>query len=207
MPVFTRVKQRFALDASSSPTYGKTRPMHALIARSLFALTVTLAATAAVAGPDRVPLLKFKGAIGVDPITANGAADASNVVRGVNPGGRAWVIRKLDAAIYSDATVSIRGKRLLFSSGDVIATRGPVTHVAATLACGPADATAAKYTTAPFELDAAGDFNFRGALLDGVNTAVLPAVCENPQLLIRGANPTTGVAGGWFAAGIRDTDD
>jgi hypothetical protein len=181
--------------------------MHALSARSLFVLTVALAATAAVAGPDRDPLLKFEGAIGVDPLTAAGGADASNVVRGVSPGGRAWVIRKLDAAVYADATVSISGKGLLFASGDVIATRGPVTHVAATLACGPADATAAKYTTAPSELNAAGNFNIRGPLLDGVNTAVLPAVCENPQLLIRGANPATGAAGGWFAAGIRDADD
>ncbi|MBA4178368.1 MAG: hypothetical protein C0505_17690 [Leptothrix sp. (in: Bacteria)] len=181
--------------------------MHALSARPLFALAAALAATAAVAGPDRVPALKFKGAIGVDPITAAGAADASNVVRGVSPGGRAWVIRKLDAGVYADATVSVRGKGLLFSSGDVIATRGPVTRVAATLACGPADATATKYTTAPSELDAAGDFSTRGPLLDGANTAVLPAVCENPQLLIRGANPTTGAVGGWFAAGIRDAHD
>jgi hypothetical protein len=40
-----------------------------------------------------------------------------------------------------------------------------------------------------------------------VNAAVLPATCDNPQLLIRGVNSTTGVIGGWFAAGILDLDD
>jgi hypothetical protein len=180
--------------------------MHAITARFLLPLSLALAAASASAAPAEV-ILKFNGAIGVDPLTAAGGADVSNVVRGVSPGGRAWVIRKLDAKVFSDATVEIRGKGLLFSSGDVIATRGPVTHVAATLACGAADATALKVSTAPAELNAAGNFTIRGPLLDGVNTAVLPANCDNPQLLIRAANPTTGAVGGWFAAGILDLDD
>jgi len=180
--------------------------MHAITARFLLPLSLALAAASASAAPAAV-ILKFNGAIGVDPLTAAGGVDVSNVVRGVSPGGRAWVIRKLDARVFSDATVEIRGKGLLFSSGDVIATRGPVTHVAATLACGPADGTALKLSTAPAELNAAGNFTIRGPLLDGVNTAVLPATCDNPQLLIRGANPTTGALGGWFAAGILDLED
>ncbi|MBK6850979.1 MAG: hypothetical protein IPG93_05090 [Burkholderiales bacterium] len=181
--------------------------MLAKSARHLFPLTLLLVATAAVASPDRAVLLKFDGAIGVDPLTAAGGVDVPNVVRGINPGGRAWVIRKLQAKVFANATVAISGKGLLFSSGELIATRGGVTHVAATLACGAADATALKYTTAPFELNAAGNFSIRGPLLDGANTAVLPASCANPQLLIRSANPTTGAAGGWFAAGILDNDD
>jgi len=180
--------------------------MHAITARFLLPLSLALAAAGASAAPAAV-ILKFNGAIGVDPLSAAGGADVSNVVRGVSPGGRAWVIRKLDAKVFSDATVEIRGKGLLFSSGDVIATRGTVTHVAATLACGAADATALKVSTAPAELNAAGNFTIRGPLLDGVNTAVLPAACDNPQLLIRGVNSTTGVIGGWFAAGILDLDD
>lgn len=180
--------------------------MTAITARFLLPLSLALAAAGACAAPAAA-ILKFKGAIGVDPLTAAGGADVSNVVRGVSPGGRAWVIRKLDAQVFSDATVEIRGKGLLFSSGDVIATRGPVTHVAATLACGAADATALKLSTLPAELNAAGNFTIRGALMDGVNTAVLPATCDNPQLLIRGVNSTTGVIGGWFAAGILDMDD
>jgi hypothetical protein len=179
--------------------------MYANPIRGSFLLALALAASAA--GADQGVVLKFRGAIGVDPLTAAGGADALNVVRGINPGGRAWVIRELDAKVFGDANVTIDGKGLLLASGDVIATRGPVTHVAATLACGSADATADKFTTGPAELDAAGDFSIRGPLLvDGVNTAVLPATCENPQLLIRAFSPATGTAGGWFAAGIRSKD-
>jgi hypothetical protein len=181
--------------------------MHKLTPRSLFTLMLALSGVAAFAAPDKAAMLQFTGAIGVDPLTAAGGVDAPNVVRGIAPGGRAWVIRKLEAKVYPDAAVVVSGKGLLFASGDVIATRGAVTHVAATLACGAADATAAKFTTAPAELSAAGDFQIRGPLLDGANVAVLPATCENPQLLIRAANPTTGAAGGWFAAGILDSDD
>jgi len=176
--------------------------MHFLIPAAL-----ALATAAATAGPNPAAVLKFDGGIGVDPLTAAGGADVSNVVRGINPGGRAWVIRKLEASVYADSSVLIRGKGLLLSSGDLIATRGPVTHVAATLACGPADATAIKFTTGPSELSAAGNFTIRGPLLDGANTAVLPATCDNPQLLIRAFSPATGLPGGWFAAAIRDLDD
>ncbi|MDP1899578.1 MAG: hypothetical protein Q8K96_03870 [Rubrivivax sp.] len=181
--------------------------MRSINLRFLVPFALALAAAAAAAAPNPAAVLKFDGGIGVDPLTAAGGVDVSNVVRGIGPGGRAWVIRKLDATVYSDASVVIRGKGLLFSSGEAIATRGPVTHVAATLACGAADATATKFTTGPVELGAAGHFTIRGPLLDGVNTAVLPATCENPQLLIRGFSPATGLPGGWFAAGIRDLDD
>ena len=174
------------------------------LSRHLVGATLALAAAAAFAAP--VPVLKFEGAIGVDPLTAAGGVDALNVVRGINPGGRAWVIRKFDATVYSDGSIAARGKGLLFSSGDVIATAGPVTHVAATLACGPA-ATPTLYTTAPTPLNASGNFKIAGPLLDGANPAVLPATCDNPQLLIRAANAVTGAAGGWFAVGILERDD
>lgn len=175
------------------------------------ARVLVIAAAAAACGSafaDAEQILAYDGAIGVDPLTAAGGVDTLNVVRGVNPGGRAWVIRKLSAEVYADASIVARGKGLLLSSGEGITTRGAVSHVAATLACGPADATAAKFSTAPFALDAAGNFAIRGFLLapDGVNTAVLPVPCENPMLLIRASNPVTGAPGGWFAAGIRALD-
>lgn len=181
--------------------------MPAFRVRVLFPAVLALCAASALANPKPPVVLKFDGGIGVDPLTAAGGVDVLNVVRGISPGGRAWVIRKLDAQVYADASVVIRGKGLLFASGDVIATRGPVTHVVATLACGPADATAAQYTTPPAELNAAGNFTIRGSLTDGANVAVLPTPCDNPQLLIRAFNPATGAAGGWFAAGILDRDD
>ena len=105
--------------------------------RYLISIALALASAAASAAPMGEAILRFEGAIGVDPLTAAGGADVSNVVRGINPGGRAWVIRKLEATVYADARVMVSGKGLLFASGDVIATRGTVTHVAATLACGP----------------------------------------------------------------------
>jgi len=179
--------------------------MPTTLSRFLLPLTLALAATAASAGA--VPVLKFEGAIGVDPLTAAGGVDALNVVRGINPGGRAWVIRKLNATVYSDGGIVARGKGLLLSSGEGIATRAPIAQVVATLACGAADATATKYTSEPGALDLAGNFTIRGTLRgsDG-NIAPLETVaCTNPQLLIRAfgaAGP-----GGWFAAGIIERDD
>jgi hypothetical protein len=172
---------------------------HRLLAPAVLALAAT---AASAAGP--VPVLKFDRGIGVDPLTAAGGVDVSNVVRGINPGGRAWVIHKLNATIYSDGSIVARGKGLLFSSGEAIATRGAVAQVVATLACGPANATAVKYTSEPTPLNAAGNFNLQGTLRDSDgNVAPLASTpCDNPQLLIR-SSP----AGGWFAAGILDRDD
>lgn len=169
--------------------------------RYLPAIVLALVAAGASAA-QQVSVLKFKGGIGVDPLTAAGGADTLNVVRGINPGGRAWVIRKLEATVYSDASIVVQGKGLLFSSGDVIATRGPVAQVVATLACGAADATAAKYTTEAASLNPAGNFKIQGKLFDGPNFATLPQPCTNPQLLIRAS-----ATGGWFAAGILGSGD
>lgn len=168
----------------------------------LFPISLALAAMAAHA--DSV--LQFDGGIGVDPLTPAGGVDQLNVVRGVNPGGRAWAIRELNAKIYSGGSAVVRGEGLLFSSGDVIATRGPVGQVVATLACGEANSTATKYTTESAPLSEAGDFTIRGTLrgIDG-NVAPLETVpCDNPLLLIRAAGVAG--AGGWLAVGILDRD-
>ena len=174
--------------------------------RILSALVLALvAAGAGAVKPTAV--LKFSGGIGVDPLTAAGSpgADTLNVVRGINPGGRAWVIRKLEATVDADASIVVKGKGLLFSSGDVIATRGAVAQVVATLACGPANGSAARFSSAPAPLDTAGNFTIKGKLYDGANFATLPRPCENPQLLIRGFGDSG--PGGWFAAGILDSGD
>lgn len=173
-----------------------------------------LAAAAAFAGPPKNVLVAFDGAINLDPSTAVSSAGVvsvvPNVVRGINPGGRPWVLRKFSATIGRDGTISARGKGLLIASGDLIGTPGPVTLVGATLTCGAADATATRFSTLTgFALDAAGDFTIRGPLSsDGTNTAVMPDTCTNPVLLVRSVNATTGALGGWFAAGIPgDHDD
>lgn len=175
--------------------------------------SLLLAASAALAGPPKNVLVAFDGAINLDPSTAVNTAGVvsvtQNVVRGINPGGRPWVLRKFSATVNRDGTISARGKGLLIASGDLIGTPGPVTLVGATLACGAPDATATKFSTLTgFALDAAGDFTIRGPLsTDGTNTAVMPDTCTNPVLLIRSVNAATGALGGWFAAGIVDKDD
>lgn len=174
------------------------RPMQIAVG---LALTFTLAA--AVQAKDTPALVKFNGAIGVDPLTAAGGADVSNVVRGINPGGRAWVLRKLEARVGTDGQISAEGKGLLFASGDLIATRGTVAQVVVTLFCGAANNTATAFTSPPGNLDLAGNFKIKGALSsDGVNAAVMPATCDNPALLVRSFNATTGAVGNWFAAGV-----
>jgi len=172
-------------------------------------LALTVAVTlSAHAGPPAPPLVKFGGAIGVDPLTAAGGVDVLNIVRGISPGGRAWVQRKLRATVGTDGHIDVQGAGLLLASGEGIATRATITHVAATLACGPANSTATLFTSPPGALDLAGDFHITGALSqDGVNPAVMPPTCDNPVLLVRAYNPTTNTAGAWFAAGIPNRDD
>lgn len=165
-------------------------------------LAIAAMGTAVAHDRSPPPLVRFSGTIGVDPLTAAGGVDTLNVVRGINPGGRAWMLRTLKASVAKDGTLTARGTNLVFTSGDGIGGRGAVTHVAATLACGPA-ATARKFNTGPFELDLYGNFRINGKLSeDGINAAVMPDTCDTPVLLIRSANPTTGVLGNWFAAGI-----
>jgi hypothetical protein len=169
----------------------------------LLPVLALLAAAVLPAHADTSTYLQFDGAIGVDPLSAAGGVDALNTVRGIAPGGRAWVMRKLSASVDARGTIEVKGAGLLLASGEGIATRGPVTAVAATLTCGPADPTARRFTSPGVPLDTFGDFRIRGVLSeDGINAAVLPPTCENPQLLIRAFNPATGAAGAWFAAGI-----
>jgi hypothetical protein len=189
------------------PQEDSMRALHSTILASL-ALAAAAATPAWADSKAAAPLARFSGAIGVDPLTAAGGVDTLNVVRGINPGGRAWVLRRLSAQVGADGSVRASGRGLLFSSGDLIGTRGAVAAVAATLTCGPADATARKFTSPGVPLDAAGNFSIRGQLSeDGINPAVMPPTCDNPVLLIRAFNTTTGVAGGWFAAGIPGNSD
>ncbi len=173
-----------------------------------FLLAGLLATTAFAAQADKPAYLEFSGAIGVDPLTAAGGVDVTNTVRGIAPGGRAWVLRKFSATVGADGSVSAKGSGLLLASGEGIATRGAVAAVAVTLTCGAADATARKFSSGSAPLDTAGSFSLKGTLSeDGVNAAVLPAPCENPQLLVRNFNTSTNAIGGWFAAGIVKASD
>lgn len=143
-------------------------------------------------------IAKFEGGIGV--ITVSGAnADGTaklNVVRGVNPGAP-WRIAALDATVKSDGHVRVVGRGLLLANGNGIGTNGGAS-VHATLFCGAADATATPFDSPAVALEADGDFTINDFL-----TAVPPAPCDNPALLIRVGQPGGGV---WFAAGIPELE-
>jgi hypothetical protein len=173
-------------------------------------LTLTLAAigialttfvpAATLADGQESSLVKFKGGIGVDPvsnITVSGGTTtvSANTVRGVSPPGQIWVIRNLDARIDIYGHISVHGSGLLLAGGDGIGTTGGQS-VFATLFCGPAaSATASSSSVAGVALDSEGDFS-----IDDVLTPVPPNPCVDPVLLIR----TTGGSHPWFAAGIED---
>lgn len=171
---------------------------------SVFALATAslLTAGAAWAGDD---VLRFEGGIGSQPFASVGGLAVSNLVFGVAPGGRPWVIRKLQARINTaDGRISVKGAGLLLGGGNGIGGAALPREVVASLFCNNV-ATAINSPFAP--LDAHGDFTIKGALSDNV-----PSPCATPVLLIRTVNPATpgtattpptpAVPGPWFAAAI-----
>jgi len=141
---------------------------------------------------DAMPALKFKGGIGVIPVTgvaANGTVNL-NLVRGVPPGAP-WRIADLRAEIGSDGHIKVVGRGLLLASGNGIGTNaGQSVH--ATLFCGSAaSATAHSSTVTGVAIEEDGDFR-----IDDFLSPVPPTPCDSPVLLIRN------VGGVWFAAGI-----
>jgi|SRR5215469_14773073 len=137
-------------------------------------------------------LAEFEGGIGVIPVVTAGA----NVVRGVSPGGQPWVIKKFDARVEADGSISADGTGLVLAGGNSIGTPDGVTLVAATLFCqtspGPPP-TFSAHSSGAHPLAADGSFKFKDTL-----SPVPPFPCTNPALLIR-ANSSSG---GWLAAGI-----
>jgi hypothetical protein len=151
-------------------------------------------AVAGMASAQETTDLKFRGGIGVIPVTgvaANGTVTL-NVVRGVNPAGP-WRIADLDAAVTSYGRIRVKGRGLLLAAGNGIGTNAGAS-VFATLFCGPANAATA-HSSNRVALDVDGDFRINDVL-----SPAPPTACETPVLLIRnGAG-----SGVWFAAGIPD---
>ena len=152
-------------------------------------------------------LVKFKGGIGVIPVSAGVAVAPTlataqtvesvnrNIVRGVQPPGQLWRIADLRADVKADASIKVRGRGLLLAGGNGIGGNAGQS-VRATLICEVANPILHDTNLVPLELN--GDFR-----IDDVLNPAPPAVCTSPVLLIR--NP----AGSWFAAGIvkRENDD
>src|ERR1041385_1920799 len=83
---------------------------------------VALAFTGMATAQDNTDL-KFKGGIGVIPVTgvaANGTVNL-NIVRGINPAGP-WRIADLNAVVGFDGHIRVRGSGLLLAAGNGIGT-------------------------------------------------------------------------------------
>ena len=150
-------------------------------------------------------LVKFKGGIGVIPIS-NVVADATtgavtsvnrNIVRGVNSPGQIWRIADLKANIETNGHIRVDGRGLLLAGGNNIGTNANQS-VRAMLFC-----ATAVHESNLVPLEANGDFKIDDILTPVASTdpAVPPNPCTNPVLLIVNSG------GNWFAAGIPDLDD
>ncbi|HEY1262248.1 MAG TPA: hypothetical protein VGF06_01925 [Terriglobales bacterium] len=149
----------------------------------------------AYAGVRFASLVRFDGAIGVDPVSnvvVNGTTTTvnSNIVRGISPSGQIWRIASLDANVTVDGHIRVHGRGLLLGGGNGIGTNGNQS-VFATVFCG---ATVSNTDLAGVALETDGDFT-----IDDVLTPAPASPCTTPLLLIR----TTAGARPWFAAGIK----
>jgi hypothetical protein len=152
-------------------------------------------------------LARFNGGIGADPLgiasvqIVSGSPDGQvstiggNVVRGVLSSGRIWRIGDLKADVHADGRIKVRGKGLVFGSGNRIGQSGNIV-VFATLICDLT--TFAQYNTATTGVQVELDGDFR--IDDTLNP--VPSECPSPALLIRSVNN-----GQWFAVGIPRLDD
>jgi hypothetical protein len=172
-----------------------------------FVLFFVLAAPLAAADDS---LVRFKGGIGVIPVSAGVAIPPTmataatvesvnrNIVRGVQPPGQIWVIADLMADVKTDGRIKVRGRGLLLGGGNNIGTNANQS-VFATLICEVASPFKLHNTALTgVPLDANGDFRIDDVLTEP------PADCASPVLLIRN------LGGAWFAAGIlnrRNDDD
>jgi hypothetical protein len=158
--------------------------------------------------PAAADELRFKGGIGVHPVSSGVAVPPTlptaqvvesvnrNIVRGVQPAGQIWVIDKLDATVSANGRIKVDGKGLILAGGDN-AGRAPsgtgALHVLATLICEPtAPFTERRSSSAGVLLSPNGDFR-----IDDTLSPLPPAACISPMLLIRNAANL-----GWFAVGI-----
>ncbi len=173
--------------------------MHKLLS---VALPTAAALFVSIAASADDSLVRFKGGIGVIPVSSGVAVAPTvgtaltvesvnrNIVRGVQPPGQIWVIADLRANVKLDGSIKVKGKGLLLGGGNNIGLNGNQS-VRATLICeAVAPFTLHDTSAAGVPLQANGDFQ-----IDDVLNPV-PAGCASPVLLIRN------LGGAWFAAGI-----
>jgi len=160
------------------------------------------------AAADDDTLARFKGGIGVIPVSSGVAPVAAqltsevvnrNFVRGVQPAGQIWVIDKLDARVRANGHIRVDGKGLILGGGNT-AGRATGQSVFATLICAAA-APFTQFSTTLTGVPLADNGDFK---IDDMLSPAPPFVCASPMLLIR-----TSGSGNWFAVGIlkQDNDD
>jgi len=158
----------------------------------VFILTIFIGGVFASALQADDTLARFKGGIGVHPVSNVTTNVTPNIVRGVNPAGQLWVIEDLDARVKTNGDISVRGKGLILAGGNN-AGRATGQSVFATLICDTAAPFPPRNTNlAGVLLEPNGDFK-----IDDVLTPLLGGECASPMLLIRNAS-----GGTWFAVGI-----
>ena len=147
-------------------------------------------------------LAEFEGGIGVIPVSSGVGTAATatpvnrNIVRGVQPAGQIWVIRKLEAEVKTNGKIKVEGEGLVLGGGNNVG-RATGQSVFATLICeAAAPFTERNSNLVGVPLDSNGDFR-----IDDVLTPA-PTTCDSPMPLIRNAAGLN-----WFAAGILKSDD
>ena len=155
----------------------------------------------AAADNDNDTLARFKGGIGVLPVSSGVAPVVSqltsevvnrNFVRGVQPAGQIWVIEKLDARVRANGHIKVDGKGLILGGGNN-AGRATGQAVFATLICAAA-APFDQFSTTLTGVVLANNGDFK---IDDTLSPAPPFTCASPMLLIRTAG-----SGNWFAVGI-----
>jgi hypothetical protein len=153
------------------------------------------------AAADNDTLARFKGGIGVIPVSSGVAPVVSqltsevvnrNFVRGVQPAGQIWAIDKLEARVRMNGHIRVKGEGLILGGGNN-AGRATGQSVFATLICEAAAPFVERSTNLTGVLLAPnGDFEINDTL-----APLPPFECASPMLLIRTAG-----SGNWFAVGI-----
>ncbi|MFC5699417.1 hypothetical protein ACFPU0_28270 [Pseudomonas sp. GCM10022186] len=142
--------------------------------------------------------LIFRGGIGVLPVSSGQGTEAiatvvnRNLVRGVQPAGQIWVIRRFNAQVTPTGDIVAVGRGLILGGGNNIG-RATGQSVFATLFCGAVEPfTESSTNLVGVPLNEEGDF-----VISDVLAPTPPAPCDSPVLLIRNAANSS-----WFAAGI-----
>lgn len=164
------------------------------LAKALLAVVVVLAALPASAeAPDNLfKADQFRGSVPSLPM------------RGIGSGGAPWVLTSIEAKVDAPlagetmAQLKVEVIGLVFAAGTIIGgvdvggTRGGVAQFAATLSCVDEAGQTVNVTTGGFPTTTTGDAKIKERI-------ALPPVCYSPLVFVRSFNPTTGVAGNWFA--------